>query len=58
MKIVDARIDMRVVRDFVGRRVEPDPALEARAREILDRVRQEGDEAVTTLTRPSRFISS
>lgn len=60
MKIIDARIDTRAVRNLAERRVETDPAIELRVREILDRVRQEGDEAVTTLTRQldCRFIDS
>ena len=60
MKIVDARTDMRVVRELTERRAEPDQVVEARSREILDRVRREGDEEVTTLTRQldCRFIDS
>lgn len=51
MKIVDARWDMREARAVGRTRAEPDPAVERRAREILERVRSEGDEALTTLTR-------
>jgi histidinol dehydrogenase len=51
MKTIDARIDMRAVRDLAERRAETDPAVEARVREIVDRVRREGDEELTTLTR-------
>jgi histidinol dehydrogenase len=60
MKIVDARTNARAVREVTERRTEPDPVIEARAREILERVRREGDEAVTTLTRQldCRFIDS
>lgn len=60
MRILDARHDRRAVTALAERRLEPDPAVERRVRDILDRVRSEGDEAVTTLTRQydCRFIDS
>jgi histidinol dehydrogenase len=60
MKIVDARSDGRVLKALIERRLIDDPAIELRARQIVDRVRQEGDEALTTLTREldCKFIDS
>ena len=60
MRILDARTDRREVYALADRRLEADPAIEQRVREILGQVRSEGDEAVTTLTRQydCRFIDS
>jgi histidinol dehydrogenase len=60
MKIVDARTDPRVLDALAARRLVDDAAIDQRARQIVERVRQEGDEAVTTLTREldCRFIDS
>ncbi|HUI63887.1 MAG TPA: histidinol dehydrogenase [Bacteroidota bacterium] len=60
MRILDARTDRREVRALAERRLEADPAIEQRVREILEQVRSDGDEAVTTLTRQydCRFIDS
>lgn len=51
MKILDARSNMREALALGRRRGESDPAVDCRAREIIERVRTEGDEALTTLTR-------
>lgn len=60
MKIIDARTDPRAVTRLAERRLEPDPAIDGRVREILEKIRTEGDEALTTLTRQydCRFIDS
>ena len=60
MRILDCRTDPRAVARLAERRLENDPAVDARVREILDKVRTEGDEALTTLTRQydCRFIDS
>jgi histidinol dehydrogenase len=60
MRILDNRTDPRAVIRLAGRRLEPDPLVDSRVREILNRVRAEGDEALTTLTRQydCRFIDS
>jgi histidinol dehydrogenase len=60
MKILDSRTEPRAVARLAERRLEPDAAIEARVREIVERVRKEGDEALTTLTRQydCRFIDS
>ncbi|HTO94262.1 MAG TPA: histidinol dehydrogenase [Bacteroidota bacterium] len=60
MKIVDYTSEPRSVARLAERRLEPDPAVEARVREIMQSVRTEGDEALTTLTRQydCRFIDS
>ena len=60
MKIIDARTDPRGVMRFAERRLEPDPVIEGRVREIVEKIRMEGDEALTTLTRQydCRFIDS
>jgi histidinol dehydrogenase len=60
MKILDSRTEPRAVARLAGRRLEPDAAIEARVREIVEMVRTEGDEALTTLTRQydCRFIDS
>ena len=60
MNIVDARKDIRTVRAFAERRAESDPVIEARVRAIVESVRAEGDEPLTTLTRQldCRFIDS
>jgi histidinol dehydrogenase len=60
MKILDARTDARTVSAIAERKMEFDPDVERRAREIIAKVRAEGDEAVTTLTRQldCRYIDS
>jgi histidinol dehydrogenase len=60
MRILDNRTDARAVARLAVRRMEPDPEVDHRVREILERVRAEGDEALTTLTRQydCRFIDS
>jgi histidinol dehydrogenase len=60
MKILDSRTDPRAVARLAERRLESDPDIESRVGEILTRVRTEGDEALTTLTRQydCRFIDS
>ncbi|HUI09566.1 MAG TPA: histidinol dehydrogenase [Bacteroidota bacterium] len=60
MKIVDYAADPRSVARLALRRQETDPSVEARVREIVESVRKEGDEALTTLTRQydCRFIDS
>jgi histidinol dehydrogenase len=60
MKIVDARQDLRLLIALTERRLMDDPAIGQRARQIVDRVKLEGDEALTTLTREldCRFIDS
>ena len=60
MKILDYAADPRSVARLAERRLQPDPAVDARVREILESVRKEGDEALTTLTRQydCRFIDS
>ncbi|HTY59355.1 MAG TPA: histidinol dehydrogenase [Bacteroidota bacterium] len=60
MKILDSKSDPRAVARLAERRLEPDPQIEARVREILEKIRTEGDEALTTLTRQydCRFIDS
>jgi len=60
MKILDSRTEGRALARLAERRLEPDPAVEARVRDIVERVRSEGDEALTTLTRQydCRFIDS
>jgi len=60
MRILDSRSEPRAVARLAERRLEPDPSMDARVREILERVRTEGDEALTTLTRQydCRFIDS
>ncbi len=60
MKILDNKTDTRAVARLAERRLEPDPVIEGRVREILEKVRIEGDEALTTLTRQydCRFIDS
>jgi histidinol dehydrogenase len=60
MRILDARNGTRELRLILERRNDADPAVDARVREILERVRAEGDEALTTLTRQldCRYIDS
>lgn len=60
MKILDSRANLRTVHALAERRARPDPAIEERTKEIINQVRMEGDEALTTLTRQldSRFIDS
>ena len=60
MRILDNRTDPRAVARLAERRLEPDPEVDFRVREILKKVRAEGDEALTTLTRQydCRFIDS
>src|ERR1039457_4892502 len=60
MRILDNRTESRAVARLAVRRMEPDPEVDHRVREILERVRVEGDEALTTLTRQydCRFIDS
>ena len=60
MRILDNRTESRAVARLAERRLEPDPEVDHRVREILERVRAEGDEALTTLTRQydCRFIDS
>ncbi|MEW6510619.1 MAG: histidinol dehydrogenase [Bacteroidota bacterium] len=60
MKILDAQRSLREALRLADRRTLLDPAIEARAREIIALVRTEGDEALTTLTRrlDCRFIDA
>jgi histidinol dehydrogenase len=60
MRILESRTELRAVARLAERRLEPDPAIERRVREILEKVSTEGDEALTTLTRQydCRFIDS
>ncbi len=60
MRILDNRTEARAVARLAEGRREPDPSVEKRVRDILVRVRAEGDEALTTLTRQydCRFIDS
>src|SRR5512132_1234440 len=51
MRILDMASNRREVLALARRRWENDPVIEARVREIVDHVRKEGDEAVTTFTR-------
>ena len=60
MKILEYASEARSVARLAERRQEPEPSVEARVREIVESVRKEGDEALTTLTRQydCRFIDS
>jgi len=60
MRILDYAADPRSVARLAGRRLEPDADVEHRVREIIESVRKDGDEALTTLTRQydCRFIDS
>jgi len=51
MRILDMRTSRREVLALARREWVNDPVIEAKVREIVDRVRKEGDEAVTTYTR-------
>ncbi len=51
MRILDLTTNRREVLALARRQWEPDPVIEAKVREIVERVRKEGDEAVTTYTR-------
>lgn len=51
MRILDMATNRREVMALARRRWETDPVIEAKAREIVEHVRKEGDEAVTTYTR-------
>ncbi len=51
MRILDMSTDRREILSLVHRKWEADPVIEAKVREIVERVRNEGDEAVTTYTR-------
>ena len=48
MRILDMRTSRREVLALARREWVNDPVIEAKVREIVDRVRKEGDEAVTT----------
>jgi histidinol dehydrogenase len=60
MRLIDGRTDPRAVAALTGRLHQQQEDVEARVREILQAVRADGEEAVTTYTREldCRFIDS
>jgi len=60
MRLIDGRKDPRAVAALSGRLHQRQEDVDARVREILDAVRNDGEEAVTTFTREldCRFIDS